>query len=99
MGAASRTTGSEPASGQAGSFSIPRLTLVPDGKDLDTGDAVAEPVQRDISGLTVGDHEFTQPSSDRPTDVRVTFQHPNRVYDDLRRVDGRSGFDRSKEFE
>jgi len=78
---------------------IARLALVSDGKHLDPVAARRDPVQRDISGLTVGDHEFTQPSSDRPPDVRVTFQHPNRVHDDLRRVDGRSGFDRSKEVE
>ena len=78
---------------------IARLALVSDGKHLDPVAAGRDTVQRDISGLTVGNHEFTQPSSDRPPDVRVTFQHPNRVHDDLRRVDGRSGFDRSKEVE
>jgi hypothetical protein len=78
---------------------VARLALVPDGKPLDPVAARRDSVQRDIAGPTVGDHEFTQPSSDRPTDVRVTFQHPNRVYDDLRRVDGRNGFDRSKEVE
>ena len=78
---------------------VARLALVPDGKHLDPVAARRDPVQRDVAGPTVGDHELTQPSSDRPTDVRVTFQHPNCVYDDLRRVDGGTGLDCSQEIE
>jgi len=78
---------------------VTRLTLVPDGKDLYLVPARRNPVERDIPGPAIGDHEFTQASSDRPADVRVTFQHPNGVHDDLRCVDGGSGFDCSKEVE
>lgn len=78
---------------------VARLALVPNGEHLDPVAARRYPVQRDVAAPAVGDHEFTQPSSDRPADVRVTFQHPNRVYDDFRCFDGRNGFDRGKEIE
>ena len=72
---------------------------MPDGEHLDPVTSRRDPVQRDVSGPTVGDHEFTQASSDRPADVRVTFQDLDGVHDDLRCVDRGSKIDGSEKVE
>jgi len=66
---------------------------MPDGEHLDPLPSRRDPVQRDVSGPTVGNDEFTQASPDRPADVRVTFQDLDGVHDGLRCVDRGSKID------
>ena len=72
---------------------------MPDGEHLDSVPSWRDPVQRDVSGPTVGNDQFTHRSPDRPADVRMAFQDLNSVHDDLRGVDRGSTIDGSEKVE